>query len=127
MNPLLNKYHQFDLRIRECNYGRGVFAGKNFKRGELLEVCPLLVLDKYAAELAWIAHGNIFERYYFDYNDQYSAIALGYGSLYNHSKNPNATYSINTDSNELVIYALKNIKKDSQVFINYGYDPLKRF
>ena len=127
MSSLLLKYHQFDLRIRECEFGRGVFAGKDFKKGELIEVCPVLLFTAHDGHMAWLAHASVLDRYYFDFDEKHSALAFGYGSLYNHSKRPNAEYSANTETREIVIYALKNIKKDSQIFIDYGYDPVKKF
>ena len=127
MTSLLKRYHQFNLRIKPCKYGRGVFAGMDFSKGSLIEVCPVILMNAHEAHMAWATHGTILERYYFEYDEKHSAIALGYGSLYNHSKNPNADYSANTETKEVVIYARKNIKKGEQIFINYGYDPVKKF
>ncbi len=127
MSTLLEKYNRNNLKVLPCRYGRGVFAGKNFAKGELIEVCPVLLLSEHEIHLAWASHGSILERYYFDYDWKYSAIALGYGSLYNHSNNANADYSSNTNEEEVVIFARKKIKKGGQIFINYGYNPATRF
>jgi hypothetical protein len=125
MSKLLSD-NRFDLRIRDCKFGRGVFAGTDFAVGALIEVCPVLLLNQHESHMAWAAHAGILERYYFDYDEKHAAIALGYGSLYNHSRSPNADYSSNTSSKEIVIFALKKIKKGNQILINYGYDPAKR-
>jgi SET domain-containing protein len=44
-------------------------------------------------------------------------LALGYGSLYNHSYDPNATTLERGD--ELVITATRDIAKGDEIFINY--------
>ncbi len=127
MKSLLLKHNRFDLRIKECKYGRGVFAGKDFIKGELIEACPVILFSEHEIHMAWVAHGTQLERYYFDFDATRSAIALGYGSLYNHARIPNADYSANLETKEIVIYARKKIKKDDQIFISYGYNPAKRF
>jgi len=126
MSKLLSD-NRFDLRIRDCKFGRGVFAGKDFAPKALIEVCPVLLLNEHEVHMAWLSHASNLERYYFSYDEKYSALALGYGSLYNHSKSPNADYSSDTESKEIVIYARKKIKKDEQIFINYGYTPRRAY
>jgi len=121
---LLETHNRFNIRVSRCRYGRGVFAGQDFQKGELIEVCPMLIVDDYSATMAWVAGQSDFERYFFDFDGVFG-IALGYGSLYNHSKTPNALYIDNSKGNELIIYASKNIKKGYQVFIDYGYEPKK--
>lgn len=127
MSTLLKEYNKFDLWIKECKYGRGVFAGKDFAKGALIEVCPVLLFTEHDSHMAWVAHASVLERYYFDYDREHSALALGYGSLYNHSRSPNAEYSSNTKEREIVIYARKKIKKGNQIYIDYGYNPVTRF
>ena len=127
MSSLLKNYNRVHLKVQPCKYGRGVFADKEFVKGDLIEVCPVLLLSEHDIHMAWVAHSSMLERYYFDYDEKHSAIALGYGSLYNHSNNANANYSSNTLDQEVVIYARKKIKKGSQIFINYGYNPVTKF
>lgn len=50
------------------------------------------------------------------------AIALGYGSLYNHSYDPNSFYSMENDD-WMIIWALRNIKKNEEITFNYNGDP----
>ena len=71
--------------------GRGVFARRPIAAGEVFETAPVLVVP--AAE--W---SSIEKTVFFDYTFEWgwegetAAIALGYGSLYNHSYTPNARY-----------------------------------
>src|SRR4051794_2666299 len=68
--------------------GRGVFASSPIRKGELIERVPVLVLtiDEYYDGICTttLAH------YCFNWREGTVALALGYGSLYNHSYRPNA-------------------------------------
>jgi len=48
------------------------------------------------------------------------ALALGFGSIYNHSYKPNATYKINQREMIVDFIALDIIKKDSEITFNYS-------
>ncbi len=77
-----------DLYIRTVRgMGRGVFANKIFIPDELIEVCPLITFPYSEEEKIplWLTE------YAFDLQGV-PALALGYGSLYNHSSKPNASY-----------------------------------
>src|SRR5690242_8740348 len=74
-------------------YGRGIFATRNIKKGEYIEIAPVIVIP-YAE---WKPmRGSILSNYIFRW-DEDKAIALGYGSLYNHSYTPNARYFTNIE------------------------------
>src|SRR5437588_629321 len=127
MSSFLDKLTAFDLQIKKCKYGRGVFAGKDYRMGDLIEICPLIVVENFQSALNWIGHNGLMERYYFDFDEDHSALALGYGSLYNHSRNPNAHYEVNKRDRELIVLARRKITKGNQIFVSYGYDPVKKF
>jgi hypothetical protein len=93
--------------------GRGVFATRAIARGEVIEACPMLVVDDEQGEALAIGA----EGYVFGWGDGATALALGYGSLYNHSFTPNATTLETPD--ELVVTALDDIAADEEIFINY--------
>ena len=71
--------------------GNGVFASNPIKNGETIEVCPLILLPRKERKL--IEKTSIYD-YYFGWgkDKKQPAIALGYGSLYNHSFNTNTLY-----------------------------------
>ncbi|OGE31569.1 hypothetical protein A3C59_02655 [Candidatus Daviesbacteria bacterium RIFCSPHIGHO2_02_FULL_36_13] len=97
------------------NSGRGVFAKENIKKGEIIEVAPILVLIyKDIVDTKW----NLLFEYYF-WMDDFIVLALGYGSLYNHSKNPNCKYKINREKKTITFTAIKDIKKDEEIVFNY--------
>ena len=61
--------------------GLGVFAACDIAADELIERCPVLVMTK---SDVWQAD-SLLSRYVFSWGKAKVALALGYGSLYNHS------------------------------------------
>lgn len=100
--------------------GLGVFATNNIKKGELIENAPLLLMDM--NEFEHIKKTKLYY-YFFEYTNKHFAVALGYGSLYNHSYTPNSRYLYNFKARCLKIIAIKNIKKGEEIFFNYNYYP----
>ncbi len=103
--------------------GRGVFAGRFIRQGETIEVCPVLVLP--AAE----AQNHLDETRLYDYyfawgeHEESVAIALGYGSLYNHSYAANADHILDLAAGVIRIVACRPIRKCDEITINYGGRP----
>jgi len=60
--------------------GRGVFAAQDIDKGEIIEICPVIVLTK--KERTTI-NGTLLHDYYFQWgkNQKKAAIVLGYGSI----------------------------------------------
>jgi hypothetical protein len=61
--------------------GRGVFARRPIRKGEVIETCPVLVLPASVVEDFTVGVGP----YVFEWGTDTVALALGFGSLYNHS------------------------------------------
>ena len=100
--------------------GRGVFAKRDIKKDELIEKCPVVEVPKY--DVSNVREGILVTYFfYFGKNKQRLAIALGFGSIYNHSYKPNATYKIRHKEKTIDFIALKNIKKDDEITVNYNY------
>lgn len=99
--------------------GRGVFASKTFKKGDLIEVCPVIEISKKDHQALV---GNLLENYTFVWNasKKTAAIVLGYGSLYNHSKKCNADYTKNLKEKIMLFKAIKTIKNGEEITIDYG-------
>ena len=97
--------------------GRGVFVTRKFKKGEIIEKCPIIIISN--KDKKFIDKTNLYN-YYFQWGKN-MAIALGYGSLYNHSYKPNATYKKNLSKRLITFIALKDIPKNKEITVNYNY------
>ena len=98
--------------------GRGVFADDKIKAGEVIEAAPILVLEfNEFIDSNW----NLLFEYYF-WLDDYVVWALGYGSLYNHSSDPNCKYEISKEDKTITFTALREIKRDEEILFDYKQD-----
>jgi len=91
-------------------HGNGVFAGKKIRKGELIEKCYFIITKGGDA---------VLEDYYFDAKRKY-AVFLGLGSIYNHSDDPNADYTINMAKRIATIKADRTIQQGEEITISYG-------
>jgi hypothetical protein len=112
-----------DLYISESKLGgRGVFAGSSIQKGELIEVCPVIICGE--GDKAHFDKTALYD-YYFMWGDDESktAIALGFGSLYNHHCPANTEFLADYDDNTIDFYALRYIEAGEEITINYHGNP----
>ena len=100
--------------------GRGVFASIDIAENESVEICPVIILtDEEGLKL----RETELKNYYFKFGDgkgsMFFGICLGYGSLFNHSYEPNATYIKELEDSTIEFMAIKPIKKDEEITVNY--------
>ncbi|NTV92149.1 MAG: SET domain-containing protein [Chlorobiaceae bacterium] len=98
--------------------GRGAFALRDIREGETVERCPALeVADKDVA-------GELLNYVFYGSDETKRLVAMGNGMLFNHASDPNVAYYRQDGAlgAELIIYALKNIRKGEEMFYNYGDD-----
>ncbi|MBC8045519.1 MAG: SET domain-containing protein-lysine N-methyltransferase [Fimbriimonadaceae bacterium] len=107
---------------RTTNKGRGVFTNKRIKKGQVIELCPMIVFG--AKDRDQINDTFLYE-YYFEWghSTKKGALAMGYGSIYNHSYHPNAKYNPDFDLNILEFEAIRNIEAGEEITVNYNLDP----
>lgn len=108
-----------DLQIKPTpGKGRGVFATRPYHQGRLIERAPIIRLSR----KDWLALKKTpLVNYCFDWHKvAASVIALGFGSLYNHSYKPNAYAYEDIERDELVFFAYSDIKKGEEITINYN-------
>jgi SET domain-containing protein len=99
--------------------GRGVFADTTIKKGEIIEICPVIQIPEH--DLANLKE-SILVTYFFFFgkNNNNILVSLGFGSIYNHSRTPNAKYVIAPDQNVMKFIALKEIEKDEEITFHYN-------
>ena len=112
--------------LSDGEFNRGVFATCDIKKGTLFHEAPVV---PYPNEQHKYIERTVLEDYVYEYGINHSAVVLGYGMLFNHSYEPNATYEINFDKHTFDYYAYKDIKAGEEILINYNgevddYEPL---
>lgn len=124
MKPLFtlanNKIMTQPLYIkRSKGKGRGVFCRRPVSATELIETAPLLIIP--ASQKRWVQESKLAD-YLFNYLEEEDALALalGFGSLYNHAERCNAGYRINYEHRQIDFYALEDIPANREICINYG-------
>lgn len=96
-----------------------VAATKRFSEDEIIEICPLTILDQEdspsvrGTNLAWLC---------FQFGDNL-VVPGGYGSIYLPSKNPNAEIKIIPKQRAMTITAKKEIKPGEFILIDTGLIP----
>lgn len=96
------------------NSGRGVFANKDFKENEIIEICPL-ISDKRENIDKSIIKDYTFKNKFKDEE----VIVFGLCSIYNHSDNYNV-YHDQDNNNNMIYTAVRDIKKGEELYVNYG-------
>lgn len=104
--------------LHNGNKGRGVFTSRPISEGDVIEVCHTIIL--FPSELS-IIHKTSLHDYYFLWgaNLDQCAIALGYGSLYNHALNGNAEFILDFDQNTIDFVAICDIEAGEEITVNY--------
>lgn len=116
------------IEVREApGKGRGVFAKSRIKAGEIIEVCPVIILSEEEYDtISEISLGH----YVFcfpgekqktkDVNKwKRACVALGWGSLYNHSFTPNSEWELDPQKRTLTYIALRDIRKGEEILHHY--------
>lgn len=104
--------------------GRGVIATQDIKKGEIIEFCPVIFISKKEAD--FLEKENTVLGYYclWQFENKKTCVMLGYGSLYNHSTNPNAEIDYNTKKAENYVFyrALKKIQAGEEIVWDYEFE-----
>ena len=101
-----------EVKISKEIGSRGVFANKDYKKDDVIEICPTISEETSKFQ-------GILRDYIFKYDDKYSLLAFGFCSMYNHSDNYNALWTI-LSKDQIKFYATKDIKKGEEIFTSYG-------
>jgi SET domain-containing protein len=102
-------------------HGLGVFASAKISEGEVFEKCPVHDLQIPKGETS-----PLFLDYRFNWPQgidwEQQVVSWGYGSLYNHSDNPNANWRSNLEDRTFEFYATKEIEPGEEILVWYGDD-----
>ncbi len=93
-----------------------VIAKTQFARGEIVEMCPVIMLKEEAKTIDRLKD-VIFE---IDKDSNEWALVLGYGSLYRHNDKPNVDYAYNKLTKQMYFITKRPIKLAEELTINYG-------
>ena len=102
--------------------GRGVFAARAFTVGEVVEECPVVLLRKPYAALHKELKTFVFHWESPEGAAATQALALGYGSLYNHANPANMRYETDGASLVLRLIAVSDVETNEELTINYNAD-----
>jgi len=93
----------------------------DIEEGSLIEIAPVLVIPK---EQVKVIHETVLHDYYFRWGREFNkcAIALGFGSLYNHSYEPNMAFEMDFSTDNLTFFARINISAGEELTFNYNGD-----
>lgn len=100
--------------------GLGVFARRPIREGEEIERVPVIVVA--AEEVGDVTGWTGLAGYCFHWGRDKVALALGYGSLYNHSTRPNARYD-DVGRRTKVFTAIRDIEPGEEITVSYNGDP----
>lgn len=101
-------------------HGLGVFASEKIFEGDVFEICPVVDMGMRKGEST-----HILNDYRFNWPQgtmvwEKQVVSCGFGSLYNHSNNPNALWRSNLETNCFEFYAIKTIEPNEEIFVWYG-------
>jgi hypothetical protein len=121
----MKRIHPPDVYVAETltGKGRGVFAGRDFREAEVVEIAPVIVIENEAVELL---RRTTLRTYDFDWQvlaktgHPATAIASGYGSMYNHANPANMMYQADPLALTLVFTAARDVSREEELTINYN-------
>lgn len=93
-----------------------MFTGAEIPAGTIIELSPVILLS---AEDRKAIHGTHLHDYYFQWDGDRAAIALGLGSLYNHDDKANADFELDYEFRQIRFTALRLIKPGEEITTNY--------
>lgn len=101
--------------------GRGVFTREALKKNMIIEVAPVIVMDKIQRALLdqTLLHDYIFE---WGAEREDCCMALGYVPMYNHSYQSNCEYEMDFRKQTISVKTVRAIDAGEELFINYNGD-----
>lgn len=98
--------------------GRGMFCSVDIKKDDIIEICPIIKISN--SDLPKV-NETVIHDYYFQWKEKGfgGCLALGYGSLYNHNREPNAQVILDYTDDTIVIQSMNDIPNGNEIMISY--------
>jgi uncharacterized protein len=123
MDKILASGKVYIDKSKILNAGRGVYAMCGIKKGEIIESCPVIEIP--GNEISDLSQSFLINYFFFfGKNKERLEIALGFGSIYNHSYKPNAKFEIRPKGKVIDFVALRDIGKDDEITVNYNHNGI---
>jgi len=100
--------------------GRGVFATRQHAAGETVEACPVVPFTATFASIPIEVRKLLFNWGVLANTTDSHCLALGYGSLYNHSNPANMRYEGDAEARLLRFVAIREIAEGEELTVNYS-------
>lgn len=100
--------------------GRGVFALRDFAEGEVVEVCPVVLFRMPYEKLPEEVKTLVFHWGQLAGMKNTQALALGYGSMYNHDNPSSMRYEADESGLMLRFIAVRRVAAGEELTINYN-------
>ena len=95
----------------------GMYCTEDIAAGSVIEICPIIIIP--ADQAREIVRSHILYEYYFEWKKDSIAVALGYGSLYNHAENPNAEFQPDYKNQYIIFTASRDIPSGTEILVAY--------
>ncbi len=98
--------------------GRGVFTSLEILPGEVIEICPVILIPD--DEIEVLDQTTLYEYYFLWPEEDFGAcLAMGLGSIYNHSSAPNAMVTYNLGEASMTIKCWREVRVGDEITIDY--------
>jgi hypothetical protein len=95
----------------------GMYCIEDIQEDSVVEICPIIILPE--EQTKEIVKGHVLYEYYFEWKKKSIAIALGYGSLYNHAEKPNAVFEPDYKNQFIIFKSLRHIPAGEEIVVDY--------
>jgi hypothetical protein len=100
--------------------GRGVLAGRNYEEDEMVERCPVIIMEQPFDSMPEGLRTFAFNWGVLTKTHKAFAIALGLGSMYNHDNPSNMRYEAESGERILVFTTVRPVIRGEELTINYN-------
>ncbi len=118
LSSMVKPYIYIDTTVKK---GRGVFTNESIPRGAVVEIAPVIVMDK--ADRVFLDK-TLLHDYIFEWGKKKDkcCMALGLIPIYNHSYTSNCEYFMDFEDDTIFVKTVRPIAKGEELTINYNGD-----